>query len=107
MTKICYKIVDKKGEDYYYLFHGINKSKKIQVNKWLTAERKIVSDGSNSSKYESGFHVLLSYEDTEKYLQSFKNTKNRAIIKVVASGLRKKEHSRSNVYLANKMKLEL
>lgn len=105
MTKKCWKIVDKKDDDYFFLFHGLNKSKKIPFDKWITAERKMVSDGVGT-KYESGFHVMLTLSEAATYVLRFRNMENKAIILVSIMGLRKKEHSTSNIYLANKMKVE-
>lgn len=85
------------------LFHGIKGSRVLPLNRWLTAEKKIVDDGG--TKYLSGFHVMPTRESCKRYLYgSFDLTKRKLIvIAVYAKGLRRKKHSRSLIYLASKM----
>jgi hypothetical protein len=105
MTKTWYKIVEKVGDDYFLLFHGVNRTRKIPKTEWLTAEVKTVCDGSKGTEYQSGFHILESYEDCLKYLKKFKNLKTKHIIECEAEHVWSKEHSRDNVFLAEKIKI--
>ena len=104
MTKY-YKLVDIKNEEPFYLFHGVDRSKQIPVNKWIKADKKLVQDGSSGTKYLSGFHVLKTKKEAIKYLKKFKHTKKKGIAECYCKGLREKEHSRDNVWLADEMKL--
>lgn len=102
--KIWYKIVDLEKCQIKTLFHGLNGSRKLPYGKWLIAEKKIVSDGK-STKYLSGFHVIPSLNESVSYLKKFKNVKNKYIVPVHVHGLRKKEHSPYNVWLADEVYL--
>lgn len=100
----AYRIVEVKDGEYYSLFHGTNRSRKLPRGIWIKADKKTVRDGSRATYYESGFHVLTSKEEAEKFFQKlFRKYKNRMVIKVYAKGLRRKEHSRHEVFLADEM----
>lgn len=100
---VGYKIFDTKGDDYLFLYHGINKSRKVSKNKWLTADRKLVSDGSNKNKYEGGFHFLKTLKEAKTYLTKFSTRrKNKVIIKVGVKNIRKKPTGNS-VWLADEL----
>lgn len=102
---VCYRIVEEKNGKLKTLFHGINRSRVIPPNKWLKAEKKCVSDGG--TKYLSGFHVLKTRKECEKYLGRFDKTKRKLkIIEVLVKGLRRKKHSNSRVFLASWMKVK-
>ena len=105
----CYRIVEVKNGEYYSLFHGNNGSRKLERGKWLKSERKMVADGSRktSTIYESGWHVLRSKEETDKFFEKlFRVKKNRMVISVLAKGLRPKSHSRHEIFLADEMFIE-
>lgn len=96
-----YKIVEKKNDNIKTLSHGVNRSRKLERGKWLEAEEKLISDGSSKTKYLSGFHILESFEDAKNYLEkNFQKKDNRSIIVCFAKGVRRKEHSPYNVFLA-------
>jgi len=105
----CYRIVEVINGEYHTLFHGIKGdknrgSRKLEVGKWLTADKKKVKDGSCATQYESGFHVLKSKEQTKEFLQKmFRVPKNRVVIQVFAKKLYPKSHSHHEVYLADEM----
>jgi len=104
LVQECYRIVEVKNGDYYSLFHGTKRSRKLERGKWLSADKKIVNDGSCATKYESGWHVLKSKEETEQFLEKmFRVKKDRRVIPVLVMGLRPKSHSRHEVYLADEM----
>jgi len=98
---ICFKIVDYKDGTIKTLFHGLNGSRVLAPGEWLRAERKYVTDGSNSTKYLSGWHVLRTRKEAEKYMKNFTNIKDKLIIPCRTINVRKKEHSRQDVYLAD------
>ena len=105
--------MDKELNDLFFLFHGIEGTRRIQKNTWLKANKKRVKDGGAGTIYLSGFHIFSSKEEAYTYLTtafrtgpigSLNSPRHRAIVKVNCKNLRKKEHSRSNVYLADKIK---
>jgi len=103
---ICYRIVEIKNGKFLSLFHGTQGSRILPVGVWLKADKKRVHDGSCSTYYESGFHVLKSLEATKTFFKRmFRHRKNRRVVLCEATGLRKKTHSKSDIYLANRMKI--
>lgn len=101
--KVYYKIVNVKDDTLRFLFHGVDNSKTIEPNKWYVADKKMVIDGTNGTQYLSGFHILETIEEAEKYLTNFSTTDNKRIVEVLAKDIRKKEHSRSEVFLADEI----
>ena len=106
MPKIWWKIVEQDEQgNYKTLFHGLNGSRTLPTDKWLTAVEKMVGDGTSKTRYLSGFHILESYEDCEEYLTYFKTPKNRVIVPCLAKGnIRPKSHSRHPVFLSKQIK---
>lgn len=103
-----YKILDK---DQYgnlkTLFHGVNGTKKVPLDTWMEATIKEVRDGSGGTPYQSGFHVLDTYENCEEYLKNFSNADSKTIVKCEVGELWRKEHSRCNgVYLTDKVMIK-
>ena len=104
MTKsTMFKIVDWKNDTPHTLFHGVSRSRKLPFNKWITAEEKMVRDGSNQERYLSGFHVLPTVKDCLEYLKKFRNTQDKAIVRCWVRSVRRKERSPSPVYLAKEI----
>ena len=102
-TKV-YKIVQKEGDNIKFLFHGINGTKIIPLDTVIIADRKFnVKDGVGNS-YTSGIHVIDGIEEAKKYLSRFRRI-DRIIVEcfAITAGLRKKEKSRSAVYLADQI----
>lgn len=104
----AYRIVECRGDDVYTLFHAIpynaRRYRKIPIGKWIPAEHRMVTDGSSEKKYLSGFNVILDLEKMKKYVGRFTKKRDLRIIKVkVELPLRPKEHSKSDVYLADYM----
>jgi len=60
---LAYKVL-RIGKDNrpFFLFHGLNRSRKIKTNTWLEAEEKMVIDGSGQTPYLSGFSYFGSPE---------------------------------------------
>ena len=104
--KVWYKIVECQDDgSVKTLFHGVGGSRTIPVGVWLTAEEKMVSDGTSKTKYLSGFHVLKTEEDTQAYLSRFTQRIDRLkIVPVHARKLRPKAHSPHPVFLARYIK---
>jgi hypothetical protein len=100
-----YKIVefDKKTNKLKALFHGIQGSRIFEPGVEYIADKKIVDDGG--TKYLSGFHVLPTLAECEKYLLRFKRVINKKIVACECTGMRPKAHSPSNVLLADTLKV--
>ena len=104
--RVAWKIFEVEGGNVKMLFHGVNGSKTIRRGEVVSADEKMVIDGSGGTEYLSGFHVLLAKSVAEEYIKSFnKRTERLRIMPVFVGDLRKKEHSRSEVYLAKEMML--
>lgn len=104
MDITCFKIMDlgNDGKSFKTLFHGINGSKTIPFDTWIKADKKWAGEGGK--KYWTGFHVILSRENCEKYLKKFTdNTKKRVIVKCLARNLTPKESSKGLVHLAEEI----
>lgn len=102
-----YKIVEKdtKG-NFKALFHGVSGSKVIPVGEYVDSERKMVRDGSNGTWYTSGWHVMIDLDECKQYLSKFKADLDRVIVEVEVLGrVWSKEHSPSNVYLCESIKI--
>ena len=109
MKKAYYRIFDEKNDAPHTLFHGVKGSRKLPLDTWVEAEIRKVKDGSCKVKYISGFHVLKTEQEAKSFLNKMFKYKNyRVITRVLVdedSGLWKKEHSKSNVFLAKKIKI--
>ena len=73
--------MEKEGDLIKTLFHGVNGSRILPFDMWIDADRKLVSDGSGGTKYESGFHIFLTHGKAEEYLKKFRTPRNRIIIR--------------------------
>lgn len=104
-----YKIVEKHPNVHVIktLFHGVNGSRVLELNRWLEADIKMVHDGSpdTGTSYLSGWHILPSRQDAEDYLEYFKLRDTKHIVPCYAREVWPKEHSRSDVYLAKYIKI--
>ena len=103
-----YKIVDKdKQGNFKMLFHGINGSKIIPVDTWISSIQDIVSDGSRGTKYLSGWHVMNDLDECREYLSKFTDkTKKRVIVEIEVRGaMWPKRHSPSNVFLCEEIRI--
>ena len=101
-----YRIVEMKDGEPHSLFHGTGGTRKLIVNKWLTADIKIVNDGSRP--YVSGFHLFSTYDDAFSYLMGkFKNIRNKLVISCQARKLRPKPTNPDKVLLAEQIRIVL
>ena len=93
---------DPEKKQFKTLFHGINGTRILPINKFVKAKKKRVSDGK-STTYISGFHVFPNVKFCLKYSKRFGKRTQRAICVVRYTGNRTKEHSNSGVILADRM----
>ena len=97
--KIWYKIIERQNKTLKTLFHGVNRSRVLPVNKWLKADIKLVRDGTSKTWYKSGWHIA-DKNTLENYIKSFTVPRDLIIRPCFAKNVWKKEHSRHNIYLA-------
>ena len=103
-----YRICERKGDKVQTLFHGVNGSRTIPMNEWLTASVKIVTDGTRdkSTKYMSGFHVFKTKEDCRKFIGRFRKERDLVMVECEVRGnMWKKAHSPAPVLLVEQMKV--
>jgi len=100
MSHYYYKIMDYEDGKLKTLFHGLRGSRTVPMLKWLQADIKKVFDGSNGTRYMSGWHVFDNHDECQEYLKLFTHTKNKVIARCKVKGdIWPKSHSRSNVQL--------
>ena len=102
--KKYYRIVDIDGDNFKSLFHSVLNGRRLMPkNTWIKAIKRIGWEGSDGTKYRTGFHVLPTLEECKKYASKFKIKDRRRIISLYCKNLRKKKHSSSNVLLADQI----
>lgn len=80
----------------------MNGRRLMPKNIWIKAIKRIGSEGVGR-KYRTGFHVLESLDDCQKYSSKFKIKNRRRIISLYCKDLKKKKHSPSPVMLAGEI----
>lgn len=109
-----YKIVERINGRLLTLFKTYSKdgdlygevTRELPVGPLLEATIREVRDGGSGTTYLSGWHLLNTIEDCHEYLKKFKNTGTKAIVECRVLGeLWMKEHSRSEVYLAEAIRV--
>lgn len=103
----AYRICERKNDKLYTLFHAINGSREFPIGIWVEASIKPVRDASKNkgTEYISGFHCLEDIDEARNFIKYFRKERDLVLVECEIEGVRKKEHSRSNVLLADKMKL--
>jgi hypothetical protein len=104
----AYRICERKDDKIQTLFHGVNGSRTIPMNEWLTASVKEVTDGTRetSTKYMSGFHVFKHKEDCRKFIGRFRKERDLVMVECEVKGkMWEKSHSPAPVILVEKMKV--
>jgi hypothetical protein len=104
---IAYRICERKGEKLLTLFHAINGSREMPIGVWLDADVKPVRDASKNrgKEYISGFHCMLDLDEMRAFKRMFRKPRDLVIVECEIEGSRRKEHSRANVILADRIKL--
>ena len=92
MIDVAYRIVEIKDGKVKPLFHGIRGRREFPLDTWVKADMKMVKDGSSTFTYLSGFHVLRTKQEAEKFFSTmFRIKKDRYIIPCyVLGGFRRK-----------------
>jgi hypothetical protein len=105
--KTAYRIVEKTDKGYKTLFHGVNKSRMLEVGKWLRSEQKTVKDGTKGKYYESGWHLLEDLEECRAFMKSrFTAPRELVIVECKIKGETwPKAHSPHNITLCKWMKI--
>lgn len=100
-----YKLIDIRDGEPCTLFHGVDGSRTLPTDEWIQAEKKMVSDGSSSTQYRSGFHVLKTRQEALDYLDKFKHLTKKGIAECHCRYVWPKSHSRDEVYLTDQIKI--
>ena len=102
-----YRICERKGDKVLTLFHSLNGTRVLPIGEWLTADTKIVSDGSRktSKEYISGFHLIEDPNECREFIKKFRKPRDFVMVECEVEETHPKSHSRHNVLLAKKMKL--
>ena len=104
-SEMYYRMFEEKGGLPCTLFHGVDGSRQLPLNTWITAKVAIVKDGTGGKEYQSGFHVLPALGGVVAFLNHFTHLDSRVICAVEVSGLWPKIQSPAPVFLARKMRI--
>ena len=87
--------------DLRFLFHGLDGSRTVPLNKWLKAKQRRVKDGTSKHKYLSGFHFFLDRAARSRFdrLTKFKYYTQQVMVR----GLRPKPRSSVGAWLADEL----
>lgn len=96
------KVFDIKDGEPFFLFNSLNGTRKVPLNRWITAEKRAVRDAIGPY-YQSGFHAFPNASDITYWLRWVTHTDNRVVVEVEIKEIRPKSHGRGNVQLADKM----
>lgn len=99
--RLYYKAFRHTDRGIEFFMHGLQGSKLVRMNQWMTADTKTVRDGSGKRWYESGFHVFSSFDQVARWL---KRVKTPVVIHVVKAQ-KVWEKERSPALLAEKIKV--
>jgi len=105
---IAFRICENKNGKLLTLFHGINGSRVMPTQKWITSQTKTVRDGSRSKakEYISGFHVLPTLDECRQFSKKFRAKRELVIVECeIDDNFWEKEHSPANVLLAKNIKI--
>tara|TARA_Y100000310_G_C20701093_1_gene829959 strand:+ start:5783 stop:6136 length:354 start_codon:yes stop_codon:yes gene_type:complete len=91
----------------HFLMKTHEGTRKVPLDKILTATKKKVRDGSGGRYYTSGFHVISDDTLVNEWKNSFKIVENRFMCYVLVEGLSPKPKSRYKMWLADKLILPL
>ncbi len=84
-----WKVFEEHGGRPRFLYHGLRGTRDVPLDRWLKAERKWVSEGSNPY-YWSAFHVFLSQADVAKWKRKAPKVKGRVCVEVDTGPVRHK-----------------
>jgi len=101
-TKLAYKAFRQDKEAVLrFLFHGLEGSRTVPLNRWLKAKKRRVKDGTSKHKYLSGFHVFVDRQAMSRFgkLTKFKYP----ILPVLVRGLRPKPRTSVGAWLADEL----
>ena len=105
LAHVGWKIIEYSDGKPKFMFCGLHGSRDIEVNRWLHAENKTVTDGTGT-EYLSGFHVLpRDLELMRKYALRFKNFENKVVVQVVYQDAKPKPTKNSPALLAGRILL--
>lgn len=98
-----WKVFDLKNGKPHFLFHALEGTRQVPLDKLLRAKRVDATDGSGTTVYKSGFHVFPKLQDVRDWTESLTYTDTRVLVRVNVLNAEPKKHSRSNIKLASHM----
>ena len=101
--RIGYRIVEYKDDKFMSLFHGTQHSRIIHIGRWNKADSKMVTDGSNTKEYLSGYHYFPDMKDAFAFFNRLKIKENRSVVRVQVRGDLRPKPSNPKVWLADEM----
>jgi hypothetical protein len=105
MMTFMWKILEERDGKPFFMMKGLDGTREIELDNILTAERKLVRDGSGKTEYLSGFHCCGKLTDMIDYAQRFTNTENRVVCRVLVDSYERKPTENSLAFLATRMRL--
>lgn len=94
-----------KNGEYYTLFHGVNGSRKIPIDAWVTAKQSVGYEGSHGKKFRTGFHVFDSLEYGLKFISKFRKKRTIAIVEIEVSGKLRIKPTNNRILLCKYMRI--
>lgn len=99
----AYKVFEEKDRKPYFMFHGVDGSREVPLDRVLYCTRRRVRDGTGKRWYMSAFHVYLDRTVLQAFLSTLKiNRGSRYVVEVLAFDPRPK-HERSRASLTDKL----
>ena len=94
--------IDKNGiEQPCTLFHGLHGSRMLKVGKWMKAEKRMVTDGSRTIAFESGFHGFKTQKEVRAWLHRATKLAGRVVVETIFRDCRAKPRSVGNTILGD------
>lgn len=100
---MMYKVFDIKNGAPHFLFHGLKRTRKAEVGKWMKAEEKPVTDGSCATIYTSGFHCFPSIQSIREWAKQVTHIDDRVVVKVQVKKTQPKSHAKTSITLASQL----
>ena len=86
-----------------FLFHGLHGSRRVPLDRWISARKVWAQDGSSGTTYLTGFHCLPDHQSIDKWAKSLIHDKLLANVQVRNVWI--KTHSNHGVMLAEEIYL--
>lgn len=100
----AYRILENKNGQPTTLFHGVDGSRTLAMNTWITALKKPVTNpgGKGGTVYISGFHCTENLDYLLEYMERFTSPRELVACEIQVRGTRPKP-TNGKILLADKM----